>query len=133
MTLRGIGSEHDDQRVRAAAAVLVLGVSIILATLGMAALRGDEPQPHNSQVAVQTPVPADDLAPARVGIILLMIFLVLVPGVAVAAYLLLRVAKKAALLEPQQPARPTPIDDIWQMHRPPAEEEVGDDDADTNG
>ncbi|MHC4092295.1 MAG: hypothetical protein ACYSVY_18830, partial [Planctomycetota bacterium] len=114
MTLRGGGYDGDPQRIRAGLVVLLAGVALLLAALGMAVLRG--PQPPEERVVGQGRIQSPDehqLLPARLGAALIVLGLVLVATLLVASYALFRHTRRYSGGGDAKPSQPTPSDDIW--------------------
>lgn len=127
MTLRGCGYDSDPERVRAGLVVLLVGIVLLLAALGMAVLRG--PAPPGDVVTAGGQIESADkesLVPARLGAALIVLGIALLVTLLVVSYILIRHTRRYAKGGGTRPARPTPADDVWAMHKLPeqsAEEE----------
>lgn len=126
MSLRGRSYEDSDTRIRTALVVLIAGVLLLLAGLGMALLRG--PASTEQRVARHEraePAPAEDADQARAALVLMVVGGVLVAALLGACYALFRVTRRFAAPEHRRPSRPTAAEDVWQMHKladePPGE------------
>ncbi|MFQ5489475.1 MAG: hypothetical protein ACE5GE_02030 [Phycisphaerae bacterium] len=120
MTLRG-GTQDDQQsRLRVGLVVLMVGLVVLLAAIGMAIMRS----PSQIDVAEKPGSLADEglLAGAAVSMLVIM-GVVLVVILLVASYALFRLTRNLAV--PDRKFRkqdPTPTDDVWQQHKLPEED-----------
>ena len=127
MTLRGCGYDSDPERIRAGLVVLLVGIVLLLAALGMAVVRG--PAPPGDVVTAEGQIESADEAkilPARLVAALIVLGIALLVTLLVASYILIRHTRRHAKGVRMRPARPTPADDVWAMHKlpeQPAEEE----------
>lgn len=124
MRLRGRTYEDAGKRVRTALVVLIAGVVLLLAGLGMAWLRGPvpaDPRIVRSEKPEPAPAPADEAEAVRTGVVLLVISAVLAVTLLVACYALFRVTRRYAALEQRKAFQPTAAEDVWEMHKLPEE------------
>jgi hypothetical protein len=125
MTLRGRTYEDAGKRVRTALVVLIGGVVLLLAALGMALLRVPSSEQQVVQVDRGESAPTDEGLAARTGVVLIAVGGVLLVTLLVACYALFRVTRRFAAAEQRRTFQPTATEDVWQMHklpeRPPGE------------
>lgn len=124
MSLRGYVVESEQRRLRAGLMVLMAGLIVLLAAVGMAILRSPSPIGDDAAPAeqVETGAGGAKLSPA-IGVampVLAVLAIVLVVTLLVVSYAVFRLTQKLAL--PEEPPRtegPTASDDVWRMHRLP--------------
>jgi flagellar basal body-associated protein FliL len=132
MSLRGRSYDDANKRVRTALVVLMAGVVVLLAALGMALLRGpmsaSRPMVRDERVE---PGQVDEETASQVGVVLMVVGGVLVVTLLVAGYSLMRVMRRFAVPQQSKPFQPTATDDVWQKHKlaegSPGEPEDGED------
>src|SRR5262245_63849172 len=109
---------HETQRRRVAGLFLAAGLLLILVGLVMIALHRSSPS-HAlaNRTAVATPLLLQRF-------LYVLILLVLLFSVSVLAFL--RWSRHFRRLILRAPAAPTPVEDVWQMHRLPPDEDPGD-------
>ena len=122
--MRGYGREDSLHRTRDGLVVLMIGLAVLLAAVGMAILRAPSPTGDGAPGG-------DDLRPnnraepaaAQAGVVLSVLAglaLVLVVTLLVVAYALFRLTRRLAVPEANADKHaPTPTDDVWRMHKPP--------------
>jgi hypothetical protein len=126
MSLRGHSYEDAGARIRTALVVLIAGVLLLLAGLGMALLRGPASTgPRIVRHDTAEPAPADEALATRTGVVLMAAGGVLVAALLGACYALFRVTRRLAAPEQRKPLRPTAAENVWKMHKladePPGE------------
>ena len=120
MTLRGGGYNGETRRIRAGLVVLLVGVVLLLGAMVFALIR--TPEPTGDRVGRRGRVETADqehVVPARLGVALMVVGMVLVVTLLVAGYVLLRLTRRYALGNNAKTPQPTPSDDVWQMNRAP--------------
>lgn len=111
----------DQQRLRAGCAVLAFGIAILLSAWGLSVLRGPE---SGGEAAIQNrkldpPDPSRILPIIGAGMVVYGTVLIIVLFVCVMAFYRLSRNYRKHLL--RKPPKPTPISDVWKMHRLPDE------------
>ena len=117
MTLRGRTYEDPGKRVRAALVVLIGGVVLLLAALGMALLRVPSSEQQVVQMDRDESAPTDEGLVARTGVVLIAVGSVLLVTLLVACYALFRVTRRFAVAGQRKAFQPTATEDVWQMHK----------------
>jgi hypothetical protein len=123
MTWRSAGYHSDARRVRTGLIVLLAGIVILLAAVGMLLLRNPEPSPDQTSASLQVEQssPPDLELSRRVGVVAMVMGGVLVITLLITAYALFRITRRFATVELGKPAKPTATEDVWQMHKVPEE------------
>ena len=117
MTLRGRTYEDPGKRVRAALVVLIGGVVLLLAALGMALLRVPSSEQQVVQVDRDESGPTEEGLVARTGVVLITVGSVLLVTLLVACYALFRVTRRFTVAGQRKTFQPTATEDVWQMHK----------------
>ena len=117
MTFRGRTYEDAGKRVRAALVVLIGGVVLLLAALGMALLRIPSSERQVVPPERVESAPTDEAVAARTGVVLIAVGSVLMVTLLAACYALFRVTRRFAAAGQRKAFQPTSTEDVWQMHK----------------
>ena len=117
MTLRGRTYEDTGKRVRAALVVLIGGVVLLLAALGMALLRIPSSEQQVMPPERVESAPTDEALAAKTGFILMAVGGVLMVTLLVACYALFRVTRRFTAAEQRRLFEPSATEDVWEMHK----------------
>ena len=122
MTIRGTADDDVTQRLRVGLVVLMVGVLVLLAAVGMAILRGPGPTGEGIATTPAAPSAGGDKLSAEQAVsfvpVLGIMAGLLVVTLLVSSYALFRLTRRLAVPPSPVPKRqPTPTDDVWRMHK----------------
>ncbi len=124
MTLSSITGDNDVARLRVGLVVLMVGVAILLAAVGMGFMRTPAPEADHSPSL--TGAARTDLTQGTNSSILAVIPMLAILGgtlvvtLLIAAYALFRLTRNLAVPPTPSPQpKPTANEDVWQMHKLP--------------
>jgi len=119
MAYRKNGHDNEFQRIRTGLIVLLVGVVVLLAALGIAIVRSIGPSVDSGVQDATAPGGGSGELSTRVGAAAIVLGIVLVVTLLITSYALFRITRRFATAELSRKPQPTPDDDVWQMHRLP--------------
>jgi ABC-type Fe3+ transport system permease subunit len=121
----------DQQRLRAGCIVLSIGVFVLLCVWTMAVIRGPEAEGQIASQHKKIDPPTANQTIGHIGVVMLVTGSILIIVLFASVIGLLRISRNYRRDLMREPEKPTPVSDVWQMHKipevPPEDHESADD------